>query len=199
MADIPLAKSPLPLAELAGADAAASGEVPTSDGAGGVTWDTPSGGGGAGALAHKFVRSATGTTSINTSSSWANLTTHVASFTDISLTGCSAGDVIQVQASAGWANEGTSKLLDVATIVAGSVVNLFSSGSSTPSTSGVKCWEGVPSAYMPFGGASCYALQAGDLSAGAVTLRLRVRTSGTARLYHDEGQWSAINLGPVQS
>lgn len=49
MADIPLAKTPLPLAKLAGADTATDGQVPTADGAGGVAWETPasdSGGGG---------------------------------------------------------------------------------------------------------------------------------------------------------
>lgn len=45
MADVPLAKSPLPLDELDGADAASDGQVPTSDGVGGVAWETPSGGG----------------------------------------------------------------------------------------------------------------------------------------------------------
>lgn len=44
MADVPLVKSPVPLDELAGAGAAAAGNVPTSDGAGGVTWATPTAG-----------------------------------------------------------------------------------------------------------------------------------------------------------
>jgi hypothetical protein len=45
MADVPLVKSPVALTELDGADTAADGEVPTSDGAGGVAWETPAGGG----------------------------------------------------------------------------------------------------------------------------------------------------------
>lgn len=44
MADVPLVKSPVPLAELAGADTATDGQVPTSDGAGAVAWETPAGG-----------------------------------------------------------------------------------------------------------------------------------------------------------
>lgn len=48
MADVPLAKSPLPLADLAGADVATDGQVPTSDGAGGVAWEDSAGGGGGG-------------------------------------------------------------------------------------------------------------------------------------------------------
>lgn len=48
MADVPLAKSPLPLAELQGADTATDGQVPTADGAGGVAWETPAAGGGGG-------------------------------------------------------------------------------------------------------------------------------------------------------
>ena len=52
MADVPLAKTPLPLAELAGADTATDGQVPTSDGAGAVAWETPAGGGGS--LSHAY-------------------------------------------------------------------------------------------------------------------------------------------------
>lgn len=52
MADVPLLKAPMALTDLAGADVAAEGQVPTADGLGGVAWEAPAAGGaGSGLLA----------------------------------------------------------------------------------------------------------------------------------------------------
>lgn len=197
MTDVPLAKSPLPLADLAGADTATDGQVPTSDGAGGVAWETPAGGGGT--IDHKHVTPASGSTAINTSGAWANLSTYVAGFTDITLTGVSTGDVVEISLAAFRGNTSFHMWFDVASIVSAAIVNHVSSGAATPATSGVRAWAGLGGDYNNIGGVWHYTVQAGDLDGGSLTLRMRVKTTGSETLYYDGGQWSVKNIGPQQS
>lgn len=179
-----------------GSGAATDGYVATADGAGGIAWEAASGGGGSTSIKHKLVTPTSGNTSISTGSAWANLATHVASFTDLTLT-AAAGDVIAVSVSGLWGNQGTVGFLDVATIVSSTLTNYVSSGTSTPAASGVRPWFGQASAWMTFGVQWRYTVQAGDVSAGSVTMRPRVNTSGAKTLFHDPGQFTVTNLGPV--
>lgn len=85
MADVLLAKSPLPLAQLAGADAATDGQVPTSDGAGGVAWETQAGGASAATVIHAQDQKTSGTAGGTfTSGAWQTRTLNTAVTNDIS-------------------------------------------------------------------------------------------------------------------
>lgn len=158
------------------------------------------GGGGGTTIRHKFVSVGTDTTAtINTSNAWANLSAHLAAYTDLTLTGCSVGDVVVAEFGAEWANEATFGGFDVCTVVSGAVTNYFSTGSSTASASyGPRQWLGRNSVYASVGGSARYALQSGDLSSGAATIRMRVKTSGSKTVTAN-GTFSITNIGAVQA
>ena len=95
-----------------------------------------------------------------------------------------AGDVIEVSASWRFATESVSVFTDICTEVAGAVVNSIASRAAAPgdaSTTGL----GIGGLFGEFGLASSvgasllYTVQAGDLSGGNVTLRLRYRNSAS--------------------
>lgn len=95
----------------------------------------------------------------------------------------SAGEVIMVGAAGHWDASGVYSMLDVVSMVSGSPVNwisrtsTFGSGSGTGSL-GVSGWAGQNNvaAENPFIGELPYVVQAGDISGGAVELRLYYRT-----------------------
>jgi hypothetical protein len=109
------------------------------------------------------------------------------------------GDIIAIHANGAWAATGAASYLDVSTQVSGSPVNYVSTGTGTAATSGVSGWQGVASVSTPFGGTILYTVQAGDLSGGTVTLRLRAAvSSGSRDLAASSGTplfFSAQNLG----
>jgi len=147
----------------------------------------------------KFVNATAGTTSINTAAAWANLSTYIASFTDVTLTEVQVGDVIEVAFSAYWANQNTAAVLDVATIVGGTLTNYISTGTSTPNANGVNAWRGWNGPqWEPITSGFKYTLVTGDISGGAVTFRPRVNTAAARSFIHDPGQFSVANLGPAQ-
>lgn len=148
-----------------------------------------------GSIPHKLTIPTSGATSINTAGSWANLSAHVATYTDITLDDVAAGDVIVARLAGMWANQSAWGYLDFASIVSAAIVNTFSGGASD----GIRGLLGVNAAWTPFDGAAHYTVQAGDISAGSITVRARVKTSGAKTLNHDPGQFSLLNLGPVQA
>lgn len=144
----------------------------------------------------KFANHTSGHIILN-SVSWANVDTLL----DMVLV-AQSGDVIEYGISSGFSNENTNACLDVATVVSGSVVNTFSKqGPESPTSEGIQAWRGINSQYDIIGGSVMYQLQAGDISSGTVTLRLRYKTlAATNKTIYgaDDSRlcvW-AKNLGP---
>lgn len=97
----------------------------------------------------------------------------------------SAGDLISVEPSLFIATTNastTDAFFDVATIVAASPVNWFSGGTGLATNGGVFAWAGVDITTRAISGAAFYEVQAGDIAAGQVTLRLMFRTAGADEL-----------------
>lgn len=129
------------------------------------------------------------------SSSWADLDSNL----DLTVT-AKAGDVLLITLSARWSNEAVSTGVDAATMVSGSPVNYISGGAGGASHFGVQGWFAAGSVNATTGTAILYTVQAGDVSAGTVTLRLRYRgsTSGTHTMKGDSNnpiQFGVVNLG----
>lgn len=101
---------------------------------------------------------------------------------DITLSGVVTGDLARVWASGVYGSQDVTCQMFVATIVSGSPVNYFVSGTSTPLP--IAAWgkELSTEDFPPFGGGDEYVLQSGDISAGSVTLRLRYKTGTAANL-----------------
>lgn len=132
------------------------------------------------------------------STSWVNAT----GTSDIVLP-AQSGDIIEVQMEARYDGQTAGdeyKFVDVATIVGGSPVNYFGNGSADPAAGeGIHSWYGSGQGigdYQSVGGGSVRELVVGDISNGAVTLRVRVRgdtvTGRDIVIY----KWWAKNLGP---
>lgn len=134
---------------------------------------------------------------------WANVDTGL----DLVLN-ASAGDVIEYAPSFVGPNGYNVGIgFDVATIVSAAVVNVFSTGGAQNNTyNGITGWywtnSSVINIYQSVSGSAFYTLQAGDISSGTVTLRLRYRgDSATNRVLYASvdlqlNVW-ARNLGPV--
>lgn len=128
---------------------------------------------------------------------WSNFDTA----TDVVLV-AESGDVIEASVSAFVNNQNGEVNLDVVTVVSGSPVRAFSTGAAeTAGTNGVSGWYKSDNIFGQMTGSILYVLQSGDISAGTVTLRLRVR-SGTAAAKAIRAStttpfaWWVKNLGP---
>lgn len=91
-------------------------------------------------------------------------------------------------------NAGAVGYFDAATVVSGSPVNYFSTGSSSPAAEGYPAWRCDYNDYEPLRGSALYVVQAGDISGGNVTVRLSGLTAASTRAL-DPG--SAISLRAV--
>lgn len=112
------------------------------------------------------------------STSWANVDTGL----DLVLA-AEAGDLVIIGAEGQWANEAIWGWLDFATIVAAAPVNSVARNAAvqaSPGTTGIPGLAGHPSTTIGFGGTLLYVVQAGDVSGGNVTFRLRYATSAAA-------------------
>jgi hypothetical protein len=131
-----------------------------------------------------------------------SLTTWVDVDTDLDITLAAAvDDVIEVGVNGFWNTEGVNAQLDAVTVVSGSPVTSFSSGTGTPAGDGCGGWFAVSSVAVPVGGPVMLKLVSGDISGGQVTLRLRAKTTAlfTRTLFASATnplQFSAKNLGP---
>jgi hypothetical protein len=111
--------------------------------------------------------------------SWANVDNGL----DLTLA-ADAGDVIEAVISGLWNTAAVFNFLDVVTVVSGSPVNSFASGSAVAASTGegVMSWYAPQNLINPVGGPAFYKLVADDVSGGNVVLRLRFRSSsGTNR------------------
>lgn len=109
------------------------------------------------------------------STSWADFDTGL----DITLPAM-VGDKIEAAIDGLWNNEALWGYLDVATIVSGSPVTYFSTGTGTQAANGISGWRGVSGSYQPVVGTARLTLTAADLSGGQVTLRLRTKASAAS-------------------
>lgn len=129
------------------------------------------------------------------STTWANVDTGI----DLVMA-AAVGDEIEVGVSGRWNPEAVEGYLNVATIVSGSPVNYVMPGGAADA--GAAGWMGDNGEPTHIGAAISYTVQAADVSAGTVTLRLRYRTStATNKVFvADPTQpfhWWARNLGQV--
>ena len=107
------------------------------------------------------------------STAWANLDTGL----DLTVPAL-AGDFIEVSVNGVWLSEAVAVYLDAVTLVAGAPVTSLAQGIAPTATgSGVWGWRGDSGAQKTIGGGIGYALQAGDVSGGNVTVRLRYFTA----------------------
>lgn len=83
-----------------------------------------------------------------------------------------------------WEDQANLGFIDVATWVAGAGVNWFGSGEPTTiSGNGIMSWVHTNDAvFSGIGGTAHLVVQAGDISGGTVTLRLRWHSSGNLNL-----------------
>jgi hypothetical protein len=136
-------------------------------------WATPAGGGGI--VDYDIQRYTAGSITLN-NTSW----TDVSGPADLSIS-ASTGDLIEVGVSFLWGNENVESYLDYATLVSASPVNYISGGTAGATNRGVVGWQSVlGGANIGACGSMLYVVQAGDISGGTVTLRLRYRTSSGA-------------------
>lgn len=146
-----------------------------------------------------FIRNA-GSLTLN-STTWVDLPT-IGTTWDASLS-AQVGDVIETGVSVFYSNEGVQVALDVVSIVSASPVNAWGNQTTPDNASlGVPSWFGETTVNQHSGGSVMKTLVSGDISGGAVTLRLRYRTiiasaktltASAACPFH----WWVKNLGPV--
>lgn len=108
--------------------------------------------------------------------------TDVPSLGDLTVT-ATTGDIILVNPVGLWGSENVLTSLDCATIVSAAPVNYVSTRSGTPAALGVGSWFGdnnTAGVNMVIGGPVQYPVQAGDVSGGTVTLRLRYDQASAA-------------------
>lgn len=89
-----------------------------------------------------------------------------------------AGDVLRVDVSALWNDEAVAAFMDIVTVVAGSVVNHISGAG--PGGNGLAAWRAAPGVLSGVGGSTLYTVQAGDIDAATVRLRLLYKVSSSA-------------------
>lgn len=150
----------------------------------------------------KKARRTAGDLTLN-STAWADVDTAL----DLTLNECQAGDEIIYGISAFVGLEAVTTWFDVVTVVSGTVTNSFAERGAAVASPGLRlaCWVGVDGSYTSLSGeAPAYTVGAGDLTDGAITLRLRYasasatdKTLYAASLYPLD-VW-AKNLGPAQA
>lgn len=130
----------------------------------------------------------------NTSGAWQAL----AGFElDIS---AAVGDWVEIAVS-GMSAPSSSSFLEVAVIVAGSLVRYMSTGTGSPATEGDPSMYPQPSQFRTFGfGVKGFTVTSGDLDGGSVRFVLAVRAAGAGTLYSSASYpfyWQAKNLRAV--
>lgn len=189
MADVPLMSNPMTTAGdviYGGASGAptrlgvgTAGQVLTVNaGATAPEWAAPGSGGGI--VDYAQVKRTAGDLSL-TSANWAD----VPSIGDLTVD-AATGDLITVEFGGLYNSSTPTVSMDCATIVSAAGVNWFGSGEPTTSTgNGVHGWGKMlaTAALVAFGASATLVVQAGDISGGTVTLRMRYRASSTITLF----------------
>lgn len=153
------------------------------------------------ARSHKFFRRTAGDLTLNSNGVWADLPT-IGTTWDVTLA-AQVGDVIEAYLSGVADSAVTNSFFDVHTIVATVATTAFGSGVAVSNTNkGNMGWYTAVSAVAVLTGVCRYTLQAGDISAGLVTVRLRYQnSSATTKNLHATAdyplQFGAKNLGPA--
>lgn len=138
---------------------------------------TSGGGTGQGLTDYAFTKRTSGDVTLN-GTSWGNVDTGM----DLTLTAVS-GDTVEVAVSAWYGNEAVTASLDVVTMVSASPVNSLATGAAPDNANfGIAGLRIASTSAVVANASACimYTLQSGDISGGAVTLRLRYRTSTAA-------------------
>lgn len=113
-----------------------------------------------------------------------------------------AGDELVASINGIWGGEAYEGYIDIATWVSGAGVHWFGTGEPTTTTGyGISGWYGVLNVISVIGGNMSYTVVAGDVVAGLVTCRLRVRSNNAfgKTLFNSAivpFQWSLENRGP---
>lgn len=149
-------------------------------------------GAGAGLVSSGSVKITSGDLTLN-NTSWTNT-----GITDITVA-ASTGDVVEASISGRWGNQSVTSGLDVATIVSASPVNYLGTGGSGTAF-GPSGWVGNSGVLTDIGASILYTVQAGDISGGNVTFRIRYRTGSAVNkgLFASADtpfQWSVKNFG----
>ncbi len=145
-----------------------------------------------------FLRTA-GDLTLN-SAVWADLPS-IGTTWDITLT-AQTGDTVLCGLSGLVESAATIQLFDVQTIVSTVATNSIGTQAAVSnSNGGVTGWYGATGVVVPVGGSAMYALVAGDIVTGTVTLRLRYRQSSAVNRTLNATavyplHFSARNLGP---
>lgn len=112
------------------------------------------------------------------------------------------GDQVLIALSARQSSEGTYSFLDVATIVAGAVVNTLSGVAESGTNEGIPGWSGITGVASNVGGAVIYTIQTGDIdpATGLVKFRLRYRTlAASNKTFLADSNRPATFMGSVLS
>lgn len=147
--------------------------------------------------ASKRVRRTAGSLTLN-STGWANVDTAL----DIPLS-AAVGDIVEVYLNCRINGQNVWMPLDVASIVAGAVANVWSlDGPENATGLGIPAWYAAGDSLARLGAPCRRALLAGDIENGDVRLRLRYRTETAANKEVPANavvplEFGATNLGPV--
>lgn len=86
------------------------------------------------------------------------------------------GDWVEVGMAGIWGNAAVNGYLDAVSVVAGSPVTSWGTDAAPDNTHAPSQWVGVASRFDPISGSLIRRLDAGDVSGGNLTLRVRYRT-----------------------
>lgn len=133
-----------------------------------------------------------------------DFTINASSWTDVDNTtfdttiAAAAGDVIELALHGYWGSAANYAHLDIATIVSSAPVNYVSGHAGNNSSAGILGAAALSGAERMFSAMVSYVVQAGDISGGNVTFRLRARSTGS-RTLSGSANWPAVmevlNLG----
>lgn len=149
------------------------------------------GGGGAGVVVTRGVYSG-GSPTMPTDEDWqvlANLTGSIPA---------AVGDNVEWQPSFMW-QPTASQFLELAVVVAGTIVRYGSTGTATPSVEGDPALYPDPSTYRSAGPVLSFEVEAGDLDGGSVNFALVSKGNGTGTVFSSASfpfRWTAKNYGP---
>lgn len=155
------------------------------------------GGTGQGLVDYAFARRTGGDVTCSADAVWADVDTGI----DLTITAASGDRVFFGISATCTGTEAVALNLTPMTIVSASPVNdCFSGTTPSDSTSGVPGWRFVGSQAGSISGGFIYALQAGDISGGTATFRLRYRTAtSTNRVLRADTTlplyWQVMNIG----
>lgn len=134
------------------------------------------GGSGQGLVDFAHARRTSGDVTLTTNNTWMDVDTGI----DLTVA-ASTGDVLEVGFS-GYCggSEAVTLYMDAHTIVSATPTNSIANGAAvSDSNDGVSAWRFPASTIHNSGGTVMYSVQAGDISGGNVTLRLRGKPAST--------------------